>query len=95
MAAPKLVSAVVAPGRTVYAETEAYKAWDADSKREIDVVKARNPKGPGESVSLPEPEVARLRALGFLLAEGAVAVVKDGPAIATDEGPRVTTDKAK
>ena len=95
MAAPKLISAIVAPGRTVYHETETYKEWDADSKREIDMVKARNPKGPGDLVSLPEPEVARLRALGFLLAEGSIAVVKDGPAIATDEGPKVTTDKAK
>lgn len=90
MAGPKLVAAVVAPGRTVYTKAPAAKAWDADQKREVDIVKAGGAKGPGETVSLPEAEVKRLRSLGFLLAEGAVPVVTaPGPSFDSAEGPQI------
>lgn len=90
MAAPKLVSAVVAPGRTVFSEAFSAKAWDVESKRDVEIVKAAGPKGPGETVSLPEAEVKRLRSLGFLLAEGASPVVTTaGPSFDVSEGPQV------
>ncbi|MEX3961030.1 hypothetical protein AB4Y42_02250 [Paraburkholderia sp. EG286B] len=90
MAAPKLVSAVVAPGRTVFSEAVVSKVWDADAKRDVDVVKPGDPKGPGETVSLPEPEVKRLRALGFLLKEGAEpGASAPGPSFGTTEGPQI------
>lgn len=90
MAAPKLISAVVAPGRTVFAEGVSSKAWDADQKREIDVVKPGPARGPGETVSLPEGEVARLRKLGFLLVDGAATVITaPGPMFDVKEGPQI------
>lgn len=46
--------------------------------------------GPGEEVTLPEPEVLRLRALGFLVDPGAAAVESgNGPTFAPADGPRI------
>lgn len=90
MAGAKTVTAVVAPGRTVFSEAVKSTAWDADAKREIEVVKAAGQKGPGETVSLPEAEVKRLRALGFLLKDGAEPVeTGPGPVFSASEGPQI------
>lgn len=87
----KAITAIVAPGKTVYTEAVSAKVWDAEQKREVDVVKAGGPKGPGESVSLPENEVKRLRALGFLLAHDAGPAIPSspGPSFGINEGPQV------
>ncbi|WP_343618811.1 hypothetical protein [Ralstonia sp.] len=87
----KAITAIVAPGKTVYTEAVTAKAWDAEAKREVEVVKAGGPKGPGEAVSLPENEVKRLRALGFLLAQDAEPSppTAPGPSFGVDEGPQI------
>ena len=90
MAGAKLISAVVAPGRTVFSDAQSSKGWDPDGKREVDIVKASKPKGPGETVSLPEDEVIRLRGLGFLLKSDATPVDnKSGPSLTVNEGPQI------
>jgi len=91
----KAITAIVAPGKTVYTEAVSAKVWDAEAKREVDVVKAGGPKGPGEKVSLPEDEVKRLRALGFLLASDAAPVpTAPGPSFGVTEGPQVKVEVA-
>ena len=90
--APQRVAAIVAPGRTVYAEAVTAKVWDPDSKSHFDRVKAAGPRGPGETVELPAEEVWRLRAAGFLLPEGvraASVAVQPGPQVAVSDGPSV------
>lgn len=86
----KTVTATVAPGRSVYADPVSSKAWDADSKREVDVVKPGKPKGPGETVTLPEAEAKRLIDLGFLLAPNAAVIpTAPGPTFSVNEGPQI------
>lgn len=90
MAGAKTVTAVVAPGRTVFSEAVKSTVWDVDAKRDVEVVKAAGQKGPGETVSLPEAEVKRLRALGFLLKEGVEPVeTASAPMFNASEGPQI------
>jgi hypothetical protein len=64
MANEKLVEAVVARGRTIH---------DQLKPGEDPVLKKA-----GETVRLPEPEVKRLRALGFLVPEKVEEAAQDG-----------------
>jgi hypothetical protein len=90
MAAVKMVTATVAPRKTVYVGAEKKTIWDADSKRDVPQVKASQPKGPGEQIELPEDEIIRLRKLGFLTDPDAEQIaVGNGPTFGTAGGPTV------
>lgn len=90
MAAPKLVDAIVAPGRCVHADVVKYQAWDGEKKAMVDAYRAGKAVGPGGKVSLPQDEVERLEALGFLVKSGAVPLpTGNGPTFGTDEGPSI------
>lgn len=73
------LTAIVARGRTVFVGTSITKAWDHALNKEVNVVKAADPRGPGEMVELPAAEVDRLIRLGFLVSPDEVAAAaQDG-----------------
>ena len=85
--APKLVEGVVARGRTVLAatdevETVAYKDDGTPRYRY-----KHKEHGPGETVKLPEGEIAHLRRTGFLVdPDLKVADVATGPTLTNVPG---------
>lgn len=65
MPTPPFIRAIVAPGRTVYGDHEEMTetVFRPGGLAEVPTMKEY---GPGMEISLPEDEVIRLRALGFL-----------------------------
>ena len=73
---PKLVTATVAPGRTVLHTPHFATGEVAEPEREY---------RPGEQLEMPAAEVRRLRELGFLIdPSGGQIVALGGPALRND-----------
>jgi hypothetical protein len=90
MAAVKSADAIVAPGRSVHVGATTSSSFDRDRKEMVDVVKPEKVALPGEKVTLPEPEIRRLQALGFLLKAGVDPLPTGiGPTFGTSEGPSI------
>jgi hypothetical protein len=90
MAAGKMARATVAPGRTVVIPRD---SGARDEKGVLIKSPTHTRHGPGELVTLPEEEIATLRARGFLVDPKAppVSPTAEGPTFTPEAGPAVVS----